>query len=1051
MGEVGGCMTFQRMLYELFYYYDLVEAYRYSRFHIEFNGVKETKNHDFLQTYYIDDIRNKKRKYKVLLLTQDHELKQFQCDCASFKRNHTCPHVPAVLINYTDEIFSYVYVDEYKASREILKTSEKNDVNAQAKPLALAIHFDIYAHYYNYNLRFGSDRLYSINNKQKLEALSNAFYMNTPYSFAKNFQYDPKDYYFPENVSRVLDFLLSSYSPNYAYNSVTTLGKREFKSLVSLLKDIPFTVNNHKINHIIIDLPTSPRLLKQGDDYVLEFEDFKNYEFLGNEFDLLLYKDTLCFLSNSYAQLFKHLSKLKISQLKFKKDDLERFRKGLLKDLQKNIQIDEGIQEIVLPKNFKPLLYFDMEKDQLVGDLRLKYDQNPEFNYFESSQVIVRDEQEEKKVVQTLLKHQFKIQNDRFIMDKLDDIAEFIEHGLDELREKYTIFCTKKVTAIDLIKHPTPVSQFSIGRTGILTYDFHVDQVDKKELDKLLPNIKLKKRYYRLKNGNIINLQTEEMQQFEQMIDSLDIDHKSLTSGQAKIPKYQALYIDSMRGQNDQIEVDANFEKFIQNYKNYHNVDITFDKKDEKLLRDYQKEGVRWLYTLYKCDLGGILADEMGLGKSFQTICFIKQILKEKKDAKILIVCPTSLVYNWKKEFDKFAPELKYVVVVEGKQKRREILKQMDQYNIFITTYGLIRNDNDVYEKEHFELCVIDEAQAIKNYQSKMTREVKKIDADIKIALTGTPVENSILELWSIFDFIMPGYLNGLSKFKEKYHISDVDEEHLAVLDTLNKKIKPFILRRKKEEVVKDLPPKIENNIYLDLPPLQQALYVKELTETKEEYEQLLAQEGVYKANFKLLQLLMRLRQICIAPSILYSHYDGESIKIEKAVEVIQEQIANGHKIVIFSSFKRVIDLLEKELRYEHITSHKIVGGVSAKERMRMVEAFDKDDTNCFLITLKAGGTGLNLTAADVVIHLDVWWNPQVENQATDRTHRIGQTKPVTVIRFITRGTIEERIIELQNKKKILSEHLIEGHQEATTLTSLTEEEMRNLLQYDKE
>ena len=195
----------------------------------------------------------------------------------------------------------------------------------------------------------------------------------------------------------------------------------------------------------------------------------------------------------------------------------------------------------------------------------------------------------------------------------------------------------------------------------------------------------------------------------------------------------------------------------------------------------------------------------------------------------------------------------------------------------------------------------------------------------------------------------------------------------------------------------------------------------------------------------------MRLRQICIAPSILYSHYDGESIKIEKAVEVIQEQIANGHKIVIFSSFKRVIDLLEKELRYEHITSHKIVGGVSAKERMRMVEAFDKDDTNCFLITLKAGGTGLNLTAADVVIHLDVWWNPQVENQATDRTHRIGQTKPVTVIRFITRGTIEERIIELQNKKKILSEHLIEGHQEATTLTSLTEEEMRNLLQYDKE
>ncbi len=441
----------------------------------------------------------------------------------------------------------------------------------------------------------------------------------------------------------------------------------------------------------------------------------------------------------------------------------------------------------------------------------------------------------------------------------------------------------------------------------------------------------------------------------------------------------------------------------------------------------------------------------MGLGKSIQTISFIKQILSKKKDAKIMIVCPTSLVYNWKKEFDKFAKELKYVTVSESKEKRLEIIKDFDKYNIFITSYGLIRNDNDEYEDKTFELCVIDEAQAIKNYQAGMTREVKKIKARTKIALTGTPIENSVLELWSIFDFIMPGYLNSIMKFKEKFGIKDFDDDSLEKIKELNYLIKPFILRRKKKDVSKELPDKVENNVYLELPDVQKALYVKELNTCKKEMDELIKSEGFNKARFKILQLLTKLRQICVDPSVMYENYKYESIKIEKLVEIVKDYITENHKILIFSSFKRVIENVKKRFDKEKISNYLIAGDVTSKKRMELVDKFNSDDTSCFLITLKSGGTGLNLTSADIVIHLDVWWNPQVENQATDRAHRIGQKNKVTVIKMITKGTIEERIIELQDKKKKLSDNLIEGKDDSSLVSKLDKEDMIRLLSYDKD
>ena len=448
--------------------------------------------------------------------------------------------------------------------------------------------------------------------------------------------------------------------------------------------------------------------------------------------------------------------------------------------------------------------------------------------------------------------------------------------------------------------------------------------------------------------------------------------------------------------------------------------------------------------------MGGILADEMGLGKSIQTIVFIKQLLKEKPDSKIIIVVPTSLVYNWQKEFEKFGPKLKYVVVADNKKKRKEIFDRKDDYNIFITSYGLIRNDKDEYEDIDFELCIVDEAQNIKNYQATMTKEIKKIKAKCKIALTGTPLENNVTELWSIFDFIMPGYLSSILKFKEKYNVKDVTKEDLEHLKTLNYQIKPFILRRKKIDVVKSLPKKIENKIYIDLSGKQKMLYLKVLNDTKKEMDEMIQDGGFQKSRMKILQLLTKLRQICIDPNVLYENYDGERVKIEELVRIVTENILNGHKILIFSSFKRILENVKEIFNKNNISYYMIDGSVKSKDRMNMVESFNNDDINCFLITLKSGGTGLNLTGADTVIHLDIWWNPQVENQATDRAHRIGQTKTVSVIKLVTKGTIEERIIELQDKKKILSENLIEGKSDSESLSSLTEKDIRKLLSYNE-
>lgn len=996
-----------------------------------------------------NDLYNFNRCYIVI---NNNELSSFHCECSNFYTRGTCKHVAACIIHYKNQMFNTVR-DNLILSTNILKEFVSNqEITGIKQALNLDLEISFEKENPSYKLMIGLDKMYLLSDEYKFSNFIKAFELEQEYEFGVNLTYNPNKHFFNNQDIEILEYLKGYKKTNSYYNrdNFFELSDRELKTLFKLLEGKPFKIKGHgQINQICYEMPTEITLELKENIYTLKIEDFNNYVSLDKDSKYILYKDVLYVIDNKYSKFIQKMYNNDLNKLEFKKEDIKIFKEGLLPRIKENIKIDKKITDIIISKEPIASLYFDLTKDKVLCEIKLDYN-GKIVKYFDENSPVLRDKEYENNIINELFKLDFNMDKNKIYLDDLEKIVNFLKEGLSLLSKKYKIFTTKKFDNTNIIKKTTFNSNFSIGKDGIMRYEFNTDNINLEELTKVLTSLKNNQKYYRLKNGDIVDLtNNESLNEINSIISDLEISN--LKEGSIEIPKYRAFYIDSLKqNKYTSINTDNSFDTFISNFKKYKKVDIKFDKCDEEILRGYQKEGVKWLYTLYKCDLGGILADEMGLGKSLQTICFIKQILKEKKDAKIMIVCPTSLVYNWKKEFDKFAPNLKYITVADSKQKRKEIINNFNDYNIFITSYGLIRNDNDEYEDKEFELCVIDEAQAIKNHQASLTKEIKKIKARTKIALTGTPLENSVLELWSIFDFIMPGYLNSILKFKQKYGIKEVDENSLEKLTNLNYQIKPFILRRKKKDVTKDLPDKIENNIYLELPDMQKALYLKVLKEKKEEFEKLVATEGFGKARFKILQLLMKLRQICVDPNIIYSNYTGESVKTEKLIEVVKNYVNDGHKILIFSTFKTVIDRLKETFDKENISSYIISGEVNGKTRTELVDKFNNDDTNCFLITIKAGGTGLNLTSADVVIHLDIWWNPQVENQATDRAHRIGQKNKVTVIKFITKGTIEERILELQNKKQILSDNLIEGN-ETEAISSLSEDEIKDLFAYGED
>lgn len=1040
---------------------DIVKGKAYDKEKITFKDSKETKGtYSTLKVFNFEvDSETKPTYYDVSIVIEDNkEIVKTICDCKEYRNFQSCKHIGAVFVNYYETLFKGSIINVHKITEDILNKFMPDENTLIKKELQVELIINVtekesYYYYYgrtytdfNIKIMIGEDKLYTLGNHATAFKVAYENQEGEVY-FGKNFTYIPEKYYLSSNSKTIIESYLDVCEGSYNRN----IFAKDFKTFLNKIKNTNFIINNYKIEGIKEGFPISSNLIKNNESYELDF-DLENIEVLiKNDYEYILYKGNLYHLRKLEQELIDDLMENKLDKLIISKEKVDAFTKGLLKIVRKNLKIDASVTDITLPKEISTKLYFDLRSSYILVDALFKYDEK-EVNYFDKSNTILRDIDYETKVINDILKYGFEIDNNKIILKDIEKEVEFLENGLENLATKYEIFTTEKFKGINIKKKTSVTSMFGIGQDNILSYTFSLGDINSNELVNIFEEIKNKKKYYRLKNGDILNLEDESLKELSDLKDDLELSDAEIIAGHGAILKYRAIYLDSLKNTKyNIIKTDNLFDNFIDKFYKFKDINLTLPKDELKILRDYQVTGVKWLYTLAKTGFGGILADEMGLGKTIQVIYYIKQMLKDNENNKFLIVVPTSLAYNWDHEFDSFGSNIKRKICVGNKDKRTKMLRNLNDTNVIITTYGLLREDEELYNNLNFNTMVIDEAQNIKNNMAGITKVVKKINAETKFALTGTPLENSILELWSIFDFIMPGYLASLTKFQSKYKIKDFDEDSEILIKGLSKQINPFILRRKKQDVVKELPDKLINDIYIELKDEQKKLYVAELERVKEEMEKIIETEGMNKARFLILQLLTKLRQICIDPSIVYDNYKDGSNKLEQLESVVNEYIKNNHKILIFSSFKTALNIVKEKLNKAKIKTYMIDGSVPAKDRIEMVDNFNNnDDVKVFLIMLKSGGTGLNLATADVVIHLDLWWNPQAENQATDRAHRIGQKNTVEVIHLITKGTIEEKILELQNKKRILSDKLIDGEiRDKNILSELTKEDIKNLLSYE--
>ncbi len=716
--------------------------------------------------------------------------------------------------------------------------------------------------------------------------------------------------------------------------------------------------------------------------------------------------------------------------------DMPLFYERVLKKLEalKLLNIKDMDLESYRPQELKVNFYFDSNGPKEVT-LR------PELSYGEYSfhpledenvpREICRDVPGEFRVSQLIMRYfKFTEEETKNMVIRGDDEAvyQLVSGGMSHFMELGEVFISESFKKIRVLP-PTNVAVRVRATEGWLELDVDTGGIPKEELFAILAEYQAKKKFYRMKNGDFLTLDDDGLLTMSKLAQSLGVEKEFAAAETMKVPMYRAMYLDAALKEDRSVSFyrDQLFKAVVRGMKDVEDSAYEIPERLVSVLRSYQKVGYRWLKSLDAYGFGGILADEMGLGKTIQIIALL---LDEKKRSGgvSLIVCPASLVYNWENEIHTFAPELTVQAMAGNQAEREEMLKHLQKENfagvdVLITSYDLLKRDLEYYLDHPFRFQIIDEAQYIKNAVTQAAKAVKAINAKTKFALTGTPIENHLGELWSIFDYLMPGFLFTSQKFKKMFETPIVRDGDQYALSMLRKMTGPFLMRRLKKDVLKELPEKLETVLYSGMEGEQKTLYQANAALLR---EQILSGGGDFgKDRMQILAELMKLRQICCDPSLCFAKYKGGSAKLETCMELLENGTEAGHKILLFSQFTSMLDIIAKRLDKEKIPYYMLTGSTSKKERMQMVTSFQKDDVQVFLISLKAGGTGLNLTAADIVIHYDPWWNVAAQNQATDRAHRIGQENQVTVFKLITKHTVEENILKLQEMKKDLADTVV--------------------------
>ncbi|HFK1741125.1 TPA: SNF2 helicase associated domain-containing protein [Bacillus cereus] len=737
-------------------------------------------------------------------------------------------------------------------------------------------------------------------------------------------------------------------------------------------------------------------------------------------------------------ELQKMMSRSNSNQFYIPESKMEHFVAKVVPGLMKlgTVHIDEVISDRVETPSLKAKLYLDRVKNRLLAGLEFHYG-NVMINPLEEDgqpSVFNRDEKKEKEILDIMSESGFAKTEGGYFMHNEEAEYNFLYHVVPTLKGLVDIYAT---TAIKLrISKGDAVPLIRVRRKeriDWLSFRFDIKGIPEAEIKGVLAALEEKRKYYRLASGSFLSLESKEFNEINQFIKESGIRKEFLHGEEVNVPLIRSVKWMNGLHEGNVLSLDDSVQELVENIQNPKKLKFAVPNTLNAEMRKYQVYGFEWMKTLAHYRFGGILADDMGLGKTLQSIAFIDSVLTEIREKKlpILVVSPSSLVYNWFSELKKFAPHIRAVIADGNQAERRKILKDITEFDVVITSYPLLRRDIRLYARP-FHTLFLDEAQAFKNPTTQTARAVKTIQAKYRFGLTGTPVENSLEELWSIFHVVFPELLPGRKEF------GDLRREDIA------KRVKPFVLRRLKGDVLNELPEKIEHLQSSELLPDQKSLYAAYLAKLREETLKHLDKDTLRKNKIRILAGLTRLRQICCHPALFVDDYKGSSAKFEQLLEILEECRSTGKKILIFSQFTKMLSIIGRELNRQAIPYFYLDGSTPAQDRVELCDRFNEGEGDLFLISLKAGGTGLNLTGADTVILYDLWWNPAVEQQAADRAYRMGQKNTVQVIKLVSQGTIEEKMHELQESKKNLIAEVIEPGEEK--LSSITEEEIRDIL-----
>ena len=1006
---------------------------------------------EFYETGQIEII--KEQEHRIYARVADEEIRYsldddlIFCTCAFFKKRGYCVHLAALEYYLKNDQLGQKNLLNLEANQE-----EKETVETQVtfggeflKSIQMPCQSNIYQLSAQGQVEAGTNRIIwtlriGLSKQEKFYVIRDiplflkVIELSKPYMIGKHYESSLRPEQFDKASQEVLSFLLGlieekTDNPTFFQNQGRHLyfPKTFFEQGVSLLMGLDVFQFDHQ-------LTTYHHLLFQDFDgqaglFSFEIKEQSNYYemeilertgvnvFYGGQ--VLFSKGNFYLMTKKQASLLDALRKVpldhsgrKILQFDSSVRDLLASTLFQFKELGK-VEAPESLKI----QSFRPSFYMEREED---GSIRL----DMQFQY-ETCLVTTRNELEnlpfasdiqlEKQIFQLALSAGFEADFRSWRQSlKAEAVHTFFQEVLPAFEALGELKISESLQNLYQVQKP----QIHISSKGsLLEIQFDFQDIDQEEINRAMKALVAKQDYY-ISSSNQVYYFDEQTKRIRQDLEDLGIDEMESDAFHAR--KSLAYTLSHLFKDQDQVTFTKEFHHLAHDLT--HPEDFPMTALNIKAdLRDYQKKGIQWLQMLHHYGFGGILADDMGLGKTLQAIAFLSSQLQE--NSRVLILAPSGLIYNWADEFQKFATNLDVVVVHGLKPYRETILAEKHQ--IYVTSYATFRQDSEIYQDLSFDFLFLDEAQVMKNAQTKIAKTLRKFVAPSVFALSGTPIENNIGELWSIFQIVLPGLLPAKKDFMK------LPAERVAQF------IKPFVMRRKKEEVLTELPDLIEVVYKNELEDQQKAIYLAQLQQMQERIEHVTVAE-FQRNRVEILAGLMRLRQICDTPALFMEDYRGNSGKLDSLRDLLSQIAEGNHRVLIFSQFRGMLDRIEEELPQLGLTSFKITGSTPSQDRQEMTKVFNQGERDVFLISLKAGGVGLNLTGADTVILVDLWWNPAVESQAIGRAHRMGQEQAVEVYRLVTRGTIEEKIQELQEQKKNLVSEVLDGTESRGSLT-LTE------------